>query len=258
MDTPAYIIPTVVINAFCLINTAIYAYFIGKSEFIDRRAPFVSVIGTLAGLVNFNTLFQASRLLYPESYHHAPYLLQVMIRYNFETLWLFSYLVRAVYLAIAAHVNGSLMDDKKKENLSRTNTVKSDTLPRNDTTKSTQHARSMSQRSQAVISLPTFKLSPFWLSVFMRFLWAKKIDGKFVLGNSMYSISRLSLVMGTFLATQVVISVTGMLLSNNNFLADMSMPAEKASNDNIIPMIVVYILMIISFAFLLFLLRKGI
>ena len=212
-----------------------------KSEFIKKRAPLVTIIGTLSGLVAFNILFQLSLTFYPEAAKNGPYLLAIVVRHIFESLWLFSYLLRAIYLVIASYMN--------KKNSS-------------DTRHLFSSARSSARTSAVTRSTPVTHFSrfdQFMMNLLLRFLWAKKVDGKFILGNSLYSIRRLCKILGLFVVIQIMAAVLGVCTSKNNFLSNPNQTQyEVQYKDYEWVLVAVYVWCLSSNALLLFLIRKGI
>ena len=182
-------------NIFYLANILVFASLMYKSEFIRKRAPVVSIIGSLAGLIYFNVCIQLSITFNPAAFANNPELLDWIIHKLGLAVWQFSYILRSVYLVVAYHINGASV-------FSSTNSLK------------------IASSKSTLTDQKENKLHPILETILMRFLWAKKINGRFVLKTSMYSKRTLMKVFGTFIFITFIITILGFLFAPNNFISD--------------------------------------
>ena len=212
------------------------------------------LLGTLSGLVSFNILFQVSTLLYPSTNDNRPYLLSMLGRSIFESLWLFSYLLRAVYLVIVSYVNGKRLSEEK---LYRMSSVRRNSVRR----RSVSADRGTIERRKSFVPGPAEPIprsTRIMVPILLRFLWARKENGRFILANSIYSIKRMCQIMATFFVIQCIISLAAMFLTKNEFLKDMTKPTTQVKyDDNEYILISIYALILSFNLILLYLVRNG-
>ncbi len=84
---------------------AIFYRLIGKSPIIDKRSPYITVLGALSGLVVANADIVCNQFIFPSLRSYLPAIYYWGIYYIFAKFWIYSYFLRVVYLTLADYVN---------------------------------------------------------------------------------------------------------------------------------------------------------